>query len=181
MQKRKVILLMKPYSLDLRQKIVDAYTNGENSFRQLAARFKVSLSMIQRLLKKFCEAGTLEPLKIGGGLRPQLDSHHSRILGYLEECNDLTLEQLCERLEKDTQVRVSISTMCRFLRKNHLTRKRKTTRSPQAEFEKVQLQRVEYRQQIASFDFKDLVFLDETGIQLGITQKYARSQQGARA
>ena len=181
MQKRKVILLMKPYSLDLRQKIVDAYTNGENSFRQLAARFKVSLSMIQRLLKKFCEAGTLEPLKIGGGPRSQLDSHPNRILGYLEECNDLTLEQLCERLDKDTQVRVSISTMCRFLRKNHLTRKRKTTRSPQAELEKVQLQRVEYRQQIASFDFKDLVFLDETGIQLGITQKYARSQQGARA
>jgi hypothetical protein len=36
------------YSLDLRQRVMEAYTNGEGSMRQLGRRFKVSL--YQRLL-----------------------------------------------------------------------------------------------------------------------------------
>ena len=45
----------------------------------------------------------------------------------------------------------------------------------------VQLERFEYWKKIAAFDLKQLVFLDETGIQLGITQRYARSEQGQKA
>lgn len=110
---------MKPYSLDLRQKIVEAYQNGEGSLRQLAHRFKVSLSFVQRLLKKLADTKSIEPLPIGGGPQPQLDSYYEQILKYLEECNDLTLEQLCERLETETQVKVSVPTMCRFLNVPH--------------------------------------------------------------
>ena len=40
---------MKPYSLDLRQKIVVAYENKEGSIRQLAKRFKVSPDCVRRL------------------------------------------------------------------------------------------------------------------------------------
>lgn len=117
--------LMKPYSRDLRQKIVEAYNNGEGSFRQLAHRFKVSLSFVQRLLKKFYETKSIEPLPIGGGPQPQLDSYSELILKYIEECNDLTLEQLCERLESEAEVKVSVPTMCRFLKKHKFTRKKK--------------------------------------------------------
>jgi transposase len=37
---------MKAYSLDLRQKIVTAYDNQEGSLREIAKRFKVSLSFV---------------------------------------------------------------------------------------------------------------------------------------
>jgi transposase len=37
---------MKAYSLDLRQKVIDAYNYKEGSQRQLAKRFSVSLSFI---------------------------------------------------------------------------------------------------------------------------------------
>lgn len=45
---------MKPYSFNLRQKIVE-YTNGEGSLPQLALRFRVNLSIVKRRIKKFGE------------------------------------------------------------------------------------------------------------------------------
>jgi transposase len=48
---------MKPYSNDLRQKVVDAYKKGGGSMRKLARRFSVSLSVtVQRPLPQ----GTVE-------------------------------------------------------------------------------------------------------------------------
>ncbi|MBE9038548.1 IS630 family transposase, partial [aff. Roholtiella sp. LEGE 12411] len=52
---------MKPYSLDLRQKIVDAYTCGDISQRKLAKNFGVTLSFVQNLLKRDRELGTICP------------------------------------------------------------------------------------------------------------------------
>lgn len=71
----------------------------------------------------------------------------------------------------------------RFLKKHNITRKKKTTYAPKAQTDEIQLNRVEYWQKIISFDFKNLVFVDETAIQLGITQSYARekSERGKRA
>ena len=50
-----------------------------------------------------------------------------------------------------------------------------------AETESVQIQRVEYWQQIREIEGKNLVFLDETGLELGMTSHYGRSEQGKRA
>lgn len=41
------------YSTDLRQRVIDAYTNREGSQRQLAERFKVSESSVKRLLRRY--------------------------------------------------------------------------------------------------------------------------------
>ena len=43
---------MKAYSIDLRQRIIEAYENQEGSQRALAKRFKVSLSFIWTLDKQ---------------------------------------------------------------------------------------------------------------------------------
>ncbi len=52
---------MKAYSLDLRQKIVDAYAGGDISQRKLAKNFGVTLSFVQNLLKRHRELGTIVP------------------------------------------------------------------------------------------------------------------------
>src|SRR5512135_1443030 len=64
---------MKPYSIDLRQRIAAAVDHGEGSFRQIARRFRVSLSFIARLLRRRRQTGTLEPKPHGGGHPPALD------------------------------------------------------------------------------------------------------------
>jgi transposase len=52
---------MKPYSLDFRQKVVEAYEAGGISQRQLAQNFRVTLSFVQGLLKRKRESGTIAP------------------------------------------------------------------------------------------------------------------------
>ena len=115
---------MKAYSVELREKIVQAYENNEGSQRQLASRFKVSLSFIERLLKRYREKQTLSPSPHAGGFTAKLATYESAIAKMVEEDNDATLEELCQKLNEKYNVQASASTMCRGLQKLNLTRKK---------------------------------------------------------
>ena len=116
---------MKAYSLDLRQRIINAHNNRENSLRQLAERFQVSLHFVQKLIRRYHNEGTLEPKPHGGGSVPKLANHLSVVQQLVEEDNDATLAELCERIEQRIRVRVSQSTLYRVLQQLNLTRKKK--------------------------------------------------------
>jgi hypothetical protein len=53
-------------------------------------------------------------------------------------------------------------------------------RSSQAATERVQKLRVEYWEKVKDIDPENLVFIDETGVLLGLTRTHARSQRGER-
>ncbi len=117
---------MKPYSTDIRTKIVETKHKTNESTQQLANRFQVSYSFVHRLLKRYETTQSLKPNPHGGGKPPLLNLSQLEILSQLvEEDNDATLKQLCNRLEEKTGVKVSVPTMCRQLQKLHLTRKKK--------------------------------------------------------
>lgn len=124
---------MKPYSCDLRQKVINAHNNTEGSQRQLAKRFSVSLSFVQNLLRRYRSSGTIEPKPHGGGQIPKLNNEQLALVGLLVESNnDATLVELCVseayrryRLEEQTQVKISRSSMGRITQKLKLTRKKK--------------------------------------------------------
>jgi putative transposase len=46
-----------PYSLDLRQKVVEAYVNKEGSIRKLAERFKISKNVVSSFIARFRSTG----------------------------------------------------------------------------------------------------------------------------
>jgi transposase len=52
---------MKAYYVELRQKIIDVYTDGNLSQRQLAKQFPVALSFIQKLLKQYRTTENIAP------------------------------------------------------------------------------------------------------------------------
>jgi putative transposase len=54
-------------------------------------------------------------------------------------------------------------------------------RSSQAGTERVMKLRLEYWEKVKQIDQKNLVFLDETGVLLGLTRTHARSERGTRA
>ena len=117
---------MKPYSLDLRQRIVDSYTNGEGSIRQLAKHYKVGPDCVRRLLKRYRETGSVQPLAQGGSPPPKLTPYHLEVLNTLVETdNDATLAQLSQQLEQRTQLKVSCSTISRGLKQLNITRKKR--------------------------------------------------------
>lgn len=50
------------YSADLRYRVIAAWQNREGSQRQLAQRFKVSLSFVRNLLRHYRQTGRVEAL-----------------------------------------------------------------------------------------------------------------------
>src|SRR4028119_2479470 len=117
---------MKAYSVDLRQKVIDAHNQQRGSQRQLAKRFRVSLTFIENLLKRYRTNGTVEPRAHGGGRLAKLSPEQETVLATLvEEDNDAILVELCDRLEQRVGVRISLATMGRIVQKLKLTRKKK--------------------------------------------------------
>lgn len=130
---------MKPYSLDLREKIVSTYEAGNTSIRQVAERFQVSKTTVQSLLKRKQATGALKPAPATGGKASQLTGYEQEIAEMVETHRDYTLSEYCEYWQDKTGVRVSESTMCRFLQKQELTLKKnisqrssRRSRSPNA-------------------------------------------------
>ncbi len=117
---------MKAYSTDLRQKVIDAHKNEQGSQRQLAKRFSVSLSFVQSLLRRFYFCGTVEAKPHSGGQSAKLNSEQMALVALLvEEDNDATLVELCDRLQQKAGVKISRATMGRITQKLNLTRKKK--------------------------------------------------------
>jgi transposase len=102
---------MKPYSLDLRQKIVNLYEEGNISQRQLAKQFHVALSFVQKMLRQKLELGHVEP-KIRLEQTPtKLNQEQLIILEQLvTDNNDATLAELRQMLFQKTEVLIGRST-----------------------------------------------------------------------
>jgi transposase len=114
-----------PLSLDLRQRIIAAYDAQEGSQRELAERFKVSLSFIRDLRRHQRETGQLAPKPHGGGSLSKLSPEHCSILADLVAAQpDATLEELCDRLSAQAIVQVSVPTMYRVVQKLGLSVKK---------------------------------------------------------
>lgn len=117
---------MRPYSLDLRQRIVDAYHRGENSVRGLAERFEVSPTTVQNYLNLERSTGDIAPLPHGGGVDPKIDQAGLQtVRALVEEKNDRTLDELIEQYGRLHSVQVSRTTMFRAVQRAGLTRKKK--------------------------------------------------------
>jgi len=65
---------MRPYSIDLRERIVAAIDRGEHSLRQIAHLFSVNLSFLVRLLQRRRATGSVQPKPHRGGPPPKLDA-----------------------------------------------------------------------------------------------------------
>lgn len=117
---------MKAYSLDLRQKIVDTYAEGNISQRQLAKQFRVALSFIEKLLKQHRETGNIAPKVRTEQTPTKLNESQLTILEQIVKANnDATLDELRYQLEQKTGVLIGRSTVDRMLTKLNLTVKKK--------------------------------------------------------
>lgn len=115
----------KPYSVDLRNRVIVAWAAQEVSQRQLADRFKVSLSFVRNLVRRYRETGQVEPKQCGGYEKPIIEGQYlNMIKAWIDEKNDLLLSELCDRLREKTGINVSITTMHRALQKLGLRRKK---------------------------------------------------------
>lgn len=122
---------MKAYSLDLREKIIDAHLMEGVSVRKVAKRFGVATSFVETLLKRLRETGDILPKPHGGGPQPKLKAEQLVLVSALVEAdNDATLTELCDQLAAATAIRISRSTMGRVVQGLGFTRKKKRCTPP---------------------------------------------------
>lgn len=173
---------MKPYSLDFRQKIIQIYENENQSIRKIASRFRIAKSFVQKLIKQHKETGDLAPKPQGGNSAPKLGSQEVVILMELIEVNnDATLQELCDLLEQKTGIKVSKSTLDRVTKKLDYSFKQKTLYAEEKLKEEVQKKRVELWDKIRDIPYEELVFIDESGVDLALIRTRARAIKGQRA
>lgn len=92
--------------------------------RKVAARFDVSKAFVQRMLKQQKLVGHLQPSKQGGGMKRELAGFEAQLAEMVNKYPDATLSEYCEHWGETYNQWVSISTMCRALKKLSLTRKK---------------------------------------------------------
>lgn len=114
----------KPYSLDLRERVVSALEAGLST-RQAAARFSIGIATAGAWGRLKRSQGDVRPAKQGKPKGSVLDAHTDFILGSLREQPDLTLDEMVERLAAERDVRVVRTAVWKFLDRHDMTHKKR--------------------------------------------------------
>jgi transposase len=168
---------MRPYSLDLRERILAAVDHHDGSIRWIARIFRVSTSFIVRLLQRRRATGTLVPEPHRGGPPPALGPGDlERLAALVRAQPDATLEQL----KQQGGFQCSLKTLWYALDHLGLTRKKKRLHADQRDRPDVRAKRDQFRQEVGAIEPERLVFVDETGVTTTMTPAYARAPRGQR-
>jgi transposase len=168
---------MRPYSNDLRERIVAAIDRGDHSLRQIAYLFSVNLSFLVRLLQRRRATGSVQPKPHAGGPPPKLDADAvRRLVELVGQQPDATLAELRDRLG----IPCHLATIARVLRRHRISRKKKTLHAQERDRPEVQAQRSAFTEKLAAVDPEHLVFVDEFGTTTAMTRRYGRAPEGER-
>jgi len=114
---------MSGYSLDLRERIIGAWQDGEVQAR-IAETFSVSVNTVGRYIRRFRQTGSVVAT-IQGREEPLIGNAQASVVqAMVDEQPELTLEGYCEAWAKRTGQRVSDSTMSRALHRFDRPRKK---------------------------------------------------------
>jgi transposase len=93
---------MRTISLDLRERILTSYDRHEGTRLEIAARYRVSLGMVKKLLQQRRHTGDIRPRHYRSGRKPKiLTRHEQRMRSLLKRKPDLTLKELRQSLGLD--------------------------------------------------------------------------------
>ena len=115
----------KPYSQDLRDRVIEAVKSGRMSRRAAGRHYKISESAAIKWLERSERHGSREPVGHGGHRASKLMPHLAFLEAARAEKSDVTLQALCDRLSAERGVKADTSMMSRFFRKIGVTFKKR--------------------------------------------------------
>lgn len=118
--------MAKPYSQDLRERMVRAVRCGQ-SRHEVARMFNVSASCVIKLMQRVAATGSCEPRKFGGHKRYALTEHEDKLRALVAEKPDLTITELWQKITA-VGIKVGRSAVGRFLLHLKLTFKKNPAR-----------------------------------------------------
>jgi transposase len=120
--------MARPYSVDLRERVLQAHEASEGSQRVLAERFGVSVGTVCGWLGLARCEGRRTPRAHRRGRRALGGADPQVLVGLVAEQTDATLAQYRARLAERTGVWVSEAAVCRALSRLGLSRKKDPAR-----------------------------------------------------
>ena len=116
--------MAKPYSEDLRRRVIDAIA-GDITIPEAAEQCGVSISSVVRFLKLHRKTGSVSLAKFGGHKDFALAAHEDLVRQLVLEQPDITLAELGDQLAKK-KITVGKSSISRFLHHLKLPFKKKS-------------------------------------------------------
>jgi transposase len=123
----------KALSMDLRERILWAYDQGEETREEIAQRYQVSLGMVKKLIQQRSQTGEIGARYHRCGRKPIiLEEHRQQMRVLLGQQPDLTLVELRDRLQLDCTVQAihyALAAMEMTYKKRHSARANKTVQT----------------------------------------------------
>jgi transposase len=126
---RYTVSMPAPLSLDLRERIIEAWQEEGLSRFELAERFSVGAATAYRYVVRFEKSGSVAPLPNVGQTDHLIDDLGLEVVRRLvAEGMDRTIAELRDYYQEETGLSVSPATMSRALARLGLTRKKRLSR-----------------------------------------------------
>ena len=165
----------RPYSLDLRWRIIWAYLSQNLSSVQIAEIFGVCERTVKRYVLMFEQTGEVESVQASHG-SPLLDKFEQlKLLQLILDYPGIYLKEIQKKLEGFFGVSISLSTICRALKRMGCTRQVMY----RIALQRSDTLRAQFIADISVYDPAMLVWLDESGCDKRNTvRKYGYSIRG---
>jgi len=115
---------MKAYSQDLRERVIAALEAGDETQSEIAERFCVSKSTVEKWWYRWQATDSCAALPPGHGPARTLQTCEAFLRAEIKQQPDVTLVELCERVAASCAVSASLSAMGRTVQLLNLPRKK---------------------------------------------------------
>ena len=170
--------MARPYSVDLRERVIAAVEHGGMSRHQAAARFGVAVSSAIKWVQRFRLTGSAAPGQMGGHKPRAIAGAHRDWL--MERCRarDFTLRGLVTELA-ECGLKVDYRSVWEFVHAEQLSFK-KTMLAAEQDRPDVARRREQWRRYQSRIDPARLVFIDETWTKTNMAPLRGWAPRGAR-
>lgn len=173
----------KPYSMDLRERVVAAVDAGGLSCHRAAAQFGVGVNTAILWVRRFRETGSVAPGQMGGHKPKKISGKHRDWLLERTRVRDFTLRGLVAELA-ERGLKVDYRSVWEFVHAENLSFKKSVVAS-ERDRPDVARRRAQWQKYQGQIDPERLVFIDETWTKtnmatLGAVRHQAHNQSPAR-
>jgi transposase len=120
--------MVKPYSQDLRSRVIAAVEEEGLSRREAARRYRVSESSAIKWVGAYERTGRIRARPMGGDRRSVLKPQAAWLVGLIKREKDLTLAAVAARLSAEHGIKADVPMLSRFFKAQGFSFKKKPLR-----------------------------------------------------
>src|ERR1700733_10664601 len=120
--------MVKPYSQDLRSRVIAAVEDEGLSRREAARRYRVSESSAIKWVRAYERTGRIRARAMGGDRRSVLNPQSGSFLGLIKQETDVALSAVAARRRAEHGIKADLPMLSRFFKAQGLSFKKKSLR-----------------------------------------------------